>query len=432
MTKTWPAGLCLAAAGLMAGPPEAAAQDANSGVTLRGFVSQGYLKSSANRFLDTDTDEGTFAFTEAALNFSAQPLPKVRVAAQLFARDLGTQGNNRVALDWGLGEYRAWDALGVRIGRVKFPVGLYNTLADADVTRPEIFQPSGLYPPERRDLTNAIDGGGIFGTVQLGGAGYLEYEGFFGTLDLDESYLLTRSTDTLSAALVPALSALRFSNVSYVVADRAGKSKHGWGGYVEWHPPVSGLRLRGGLQGANIDLSAVTTYSAFAGPAPVSLTIRSALHSEVPHQVVLSAEYLRGGLRLTAEHSRLKVESTTTLTGTPFPAPPPVPRVTYPGSTYGQAAYRFNERFQASGYYSVSYADRNDKDGRSRVLQGQSADGAWVKDLAFTLRVDVNAHWLVKAEVHRFDGTYNLAAVENPQPLDKDWTLFAVKTTLHF
>ena len=70
-------------------------------------------------------------------------------------------------------------------------MALYSTLADADVTRPEIFQPSGAYPPEQRDLTTAVDGGGIFGTMPIGGAGYLEYEALVGTLDLDESYILT-------------------------------------------------------------------------------------------------------------------------------------------------------------------------------------------------------------------------------------------------
>jgi hypothetical protein len=432
MTKRWPAGRSLVAAALLLGAPEAFAQEAGNTVTLRGFVSQGYLKSSANRFLAAETEEGTFAFTEAALNFSAQPLPKVRIAGQLFARDLGTQGNNRLILDWGLGEYRVRDEIGIRIGRIKLPLGLYNTLADADVTRPEIFQPSALYKPERRDLTNAVDGVGIFGTLQLGGAGYLEYEGLVGTLDLDETYLLTRSTNTLSTALLPALSALRFTGASYVVGERTGKAKHSWGGYVEWHPRVSGLRVRGGLLGANLDLGALTTYNAFSGPAPVSINIRSALHIEVPHQVVLSAEYSRGGLRLSAEHARLKVKSTTTLSGTPFPAPAPSTTTTHPNSSYGQAAYRFNDRLQVSGYYSVSYADGKDKGGLNLVRSGRPAHAGWVKDLAATLRVDVNTHFLVKAEVHRLNGTENLSAAENPKPLDEDWTLFAIKTTLHF
>ena len=152
----------------------------------------------------------------------------------------------------------------------------------------------------------------------------------------------------------------------------------------------------------------------------------------MPHQFVFSGEYSRGGLRLTAEHSRLKTEGSTTLSARPSRRLPRSRHHAYPSSTYGQVAYRFNEHFQASGYYSVSYADRNDKDGQGLVRAGQAASGAWVKDLAFTLRADVNAHWLIKAEVHRFDGTYNLSAVENPKPLEKDWTLFALKTTFHF
>jgi hypothetical protein len=392
----------------------------------------GLLKSSANRWLDADTDEGTFAFTEAALNFTAQPIPKVRVAAQLFARDFGSQGNNRVTLDWGIGEYRAFDQLGFRIGRVKFPVGLYNTLQDADVARPEIFQPSGSTRRSGATSPTRSTAAASSAPSSSVAAGYLEYEGLYGTLDLDDSYLLVRATNQLSAALVPPLTALRFSNLSYVVAEREGRSKYGWGSYVEWHPPVSGLRLRGGMQGASVDFAAVTAYSAFVGAAPVSLSIRSAAHYAVPHQFVYSAEYARGGLRLTAEHSRLKTEGKTTLSGTPFPAPPPAVTVAYPMSTYGQAAYRINEHFQASAYYSASYADRNDKDGKNLVARGQAASGAYVKDLAFTLRVDVNPHWLIKAEFHDFNGTYNLSAVENPKPLEKDWTLFAVKTTFHF
>jgi hypothetical protein len=152
----------------------------------------------------------------------------------------------------------------------------------------------------------------------------------------------------------------------------------------------------------------------------------------VPNQFVLSGEYSRGGLRLSVEHAQLHTEGSTTLSGTPFPAPPATETKAAPVSTYGQAAYRVNEHFQASGYYSVSYADRDDKEGSSLVQRGQPAHAGWVKDLAFTGRVDVNAHWLFKAEVHRFDGTYNLSAAENPAGLEKDWTLFVVKTTLHF
>ena len=96
--------------------------------------------------------------------------------------------------------------------------------------------------------------------------------------------------------------------------------------------------------------------------------------------------------------------------------PQPSP-IAYPVSTYGQAAYRFNEHVPGQRVLLGQLrGPRTTRTGSSSSARGQPASGAWVKDLAFTLRVDVNAHWLVKAEFHRFDGTYNLSPVENPKP----------------
>jgi hypothetical protein len=432
MTKMWPVSLSLALTALIVFASPLRAEDVG-GVIVRGFVSQGFLKSSANKFLTTDSDEGTFAFTEAALNFTAQPVSKVRVAAQLFARDLGRQGNNRVVLDWGIGEYRAWDPLGFRAGRIKFPVGLYNTLQDADVARPEIFQPSGVYPPERRDISSSIDGGGIFGTIRLGGAGYLEYEGEYGTLDLEDTYALGRATNQIAAAVVPALASMHFTGITYDVFNIKGHSKQAYTTYVEWHPPLAGLRLRTGLQRADMDFGATTTYTAFSpapqGPTPVALSIRSDANLDI-RQLVLSAEYARGGLRLTAEHFRGRTETVNALSNTPFPAPPAVPQVVYPSSTYGQLAYRISEHAQVSGYYSLSYANRKDKVGLALVQRGRPASGAYTKD-PFTLRVDVNAHVLLRANT-----IASTAPPTSPRSttrmLEPKWNLFAVKATFHF
>lgn len=87
---------------------------------------------------------------------------------------------------------------------------------------------------------------------------------------------------------------------------------------------------------------------------------------------------------------------------------------------------------QLSGYYSVFYPDGNDKDGKRFTAQGLPAHAAWSKDLSFMGRVDINRHWLIKAEVHFFDGTGNLSPVENPVAPTQDWTLFVLKTTFHF
>jgi len=417
------------AALVLAGLP-AAAQEIG-GVAIRGFVSQGFLKSSANRYVSTRTDVGTFAFTEAAVNFNAEPLPRLRVGAQVLARDLGSQGNNRLVLDWGLGEYQVNDWLGVRAGRVKFPVGLYNTLADADMGRPELLQPSGIYPLERRDITNGLDGGGVYGTVSLGKAGYLEYEALVGTLDLDDNYVTTRFLSEASASLVRPLTAAGFKNLDYTVSEVKGEADWVFTSILEWRPPVAGLRLRGTWQQAALEASGFTSFSGFLGPAPVALGVRTTVEQDRTTYIV-SGEYQRGGLRLSLEHQRQpRLDSTIHLQGLPFPAPDRVLSAE-PESTYGQVAYRFNDHFQASTYYSVSYTDGNDKDGDRFVVQGTPAYQAWVKDFAVTARVDLTRHWLFKAEFHSFDGVANLSQTENPKPLEQNWTLWAFKTTFYF
>jgi len=148
---------------------------------------------------------------------------------------------------------------------------------------------------------------------------------------------------------------------------------------------------------------------------------------------VLSTEYMRGGLRVTVEHLRQpKNETFVDLRGLPFPAPATPPTVGEQESTYGQVAYRIDDHVQLSGYYAVSYPDRNDKSGQRFVALGQPAHRAWVKDLAVTGRADINRHWLFKVEYHHFDGTANVSVTENPNPLTQNWNLFAVKTTFHF
>jgi len=55
MTKMWPVGLSLALTALIAGASPLRAEDVG-GLVLRGFVSQGFLKSSSNKLLTTDSD----------------------------------------------------------------------------------------------------------------------------------------------------------------------------------------------------------------------------------------------------------------------------------------------------------------------------------------------------------------------------------------
>ncbi len=402
-------------------------------VTIHGFVSQGYLQTSANRLFSTRSDDGTFAFTEEALNFTAQPVPRLRVAAQLFARDLGQQGNHRVIVDWALGDYRFRDWLGVKAGKVKLPIGLYNTLMDADVARPEVMQPPGVYPLSNRDIISAVSGASLYGLLPLGGAGDLEYEVWGGTIDLNDSYIIDRFSRDGAVASLPTLSRmLRLTNANYQVSDVHAEMKHHVGGALEWRPLLPGLRFRVSGFTADTSVDAVTTYTGFAGPSPISLAARSTTRLDQRYLLFLSAEYRRGGLRLAAEHFRAHTTNTTAVTGIPGPSSPPTVRDEHPFACYGQVAYRFDARWQVSGYYSIAYGDGEDKEGLRFSSRDQPTHRAWHKDGALTVRADVNPHWLVKVEVHSIDGTGSLSPAENPTGAKQRWTLVTAKTTIHF
>lgn len=401
-------------------------------VAVHGFLSQGYLRSSENNYAGAPTEQGTFAFSEAGLNFTSQPLPGLRVAAQVFARDLGSQGNHRVTLDWALGDYSYRDWLGIRVGRIKLPFGLYNTLRDVDLARAEILQPASIYPLSQRDLVAAFNGASVYGRLRLGDGGGLEYEAFGGTQDLDDVYAVRRFVADGSQAALPALAAIGMTNTTYTVNQVQANMEHLYGLRLLWSTPVAGLRAGVSFESTRSHITSDVTYSGSLPPAPVPVSIptRAETQFENPSMCIASLEYQRGGLKLATEYYREQVDRQTAATGMPGPPVSSGERL-HGEAWYVQGSYRLNTRFQGQAYYSVYWPDRNDKDGARYARQKQEYR-AWTKDLAFSGRADVNAHWLLKLEYHVIDGAAGLSTAENPGGLTRKWNLFVANTTLHF
>ena len=67
-------------------------------IDVHGFISQGYLQSTANNYL-AKSEKGSFEYNEAGINFSTNVSDKLRLGLQLMARDMGDSGNNEVQLD---------------------------------------------------------------------------------------------------------------------------------------------------------------------------------------------------------------------------------------------------------------------------------------------------------------------------------------------
>lgn len=376
---------------------------------IHGFASTGYLKSTENNFLVL-SKEGSFEFNEAGLNVTTSLTDTIRVGMQLFARDQGDIGNNAVKLDWAFLDYQWKEALGVRLGKIKMPIGLYNETRDYDMLRTSILLPMSVYNENMRESAVSYRGGGPYGTLSLGPGGRLGYDAFGGTLEIPTDGGLAKIIEGSGDSRMTLTSA----EIDYVV-----------GGRIRWHTPLPGLML--GATWYQLDL----TYNTQLASLPVDLEIES------PEMRLgfLSARYSLGDLTATAEYCRLKADLTTTMDMSSLdqPNPEPVEATQDAEGYYGLLAYRLTDWFEAGVYYSVYYPDRDDREGDNQVAAGKPDFIAWQKDLAFSARFDLTDFWLVKLEVHVMDGVAQCMAVDNPDGFDEqNWTLFAVKTTFNF
>jgi hypothetical protein len=374
-----PAVISVILLGIAGGP--ARAEDAADGLQVHAFVSQGALITTDNNYL-AKTERGSLEFTEAGINFTKPLDDRLTTGIQLFARDLGPDGNYDAQLDWLYLDYRWRDWLGLRAGRVKVPFGLYNDTSDVDAAQPVVLLPQSVYPAANRQFLLAQTGVELYGYLPIHAAGSLSYHAFGGTL-----HLSIPSTAEIT---------VRELDVPYVA-----------GAQVLWETPVDGLRLGVSGLAAALDASyqVVTTPPLPAGTVEVRAK-----------EWLASAEYADRGFVLAAELGR-------TITKSSFAG---MTSTTTSQQLYGLASYHWTPTWQTTAYYSLLYRD----------VDHHSAQADHQHDAALSLRIDLSPHWLFKLEGHLMRGTAALTSQLNDgralSELTNQWWLFAAKTTVYF
>lgn len=382
-------------AAVLAAPLRASAQSA-ADVEIHGFVSQGFIKSTENDYLGP-SERGSFEFTEAAINFTHSPLDDLRIGVQLFARDIGPFGNYTPRFDWYYLDYRFFDWLSLRAGRIKLPFGLYNEVNDVDAARVPILLPQSLYQVDRREYLLALTGAELGGEVDLGRAGRLAYQLYGGTIFLDPAEVGVEEGS---------------SDVPYVV-----------GGRLMWATPVEGLTIGGSLQALRVDLrdAALTEgqIDLYAERMWLPPDFDGTISAHLPLVLgVASLQYELGDALLAAEYTQQtgRLESDLLI---------PSVRVTDHGF-YVLGSYRVRPWLTPGAYYSLSLPDPFERIGPEKYQH----------DVAVTLRFDINAHWLFKLEGHYMRGTHALSSQENGgvplSVLPDSWGVFLLKTTAYF
>ncbi|HNY65278.1 MAG TPA: hypothetical protein PKM41_07540 [Deltaproteobacteria bacterium] len=432
------------------------------GIDIRGFVSQGYLKSSDNNFF-ADTEDGTTQFDEAAINFSANVSDRLRIGLQLLARDLGSVGNNEVVLDWAVADYRWRDELGIMAGNMKLVMGLYNETRDLDMLRTFIFLPQSVYNEGWRDSSSSIQGAGLYGDIPLSSLGTLSYDAQYGAVNMSDD----KGADRLLEDQWPLAGIGLTVDVNDIDVDQT------YAGSLKWITSLEGLVL--GVSGWGYSFSADgttildTTALDTTNPAVsaifgvldqfgTQLTVPESRFDLDVYSFTGSVEYTWRNLVFAAEYmqTRYDIEMSNELfaqgavfrdaivaAGADVDASGriKVPKFTSEGY-YASLTYRFTPWFELGTYYSVYYPDKDDKNGDKRVnVRGIDTEKyrAWLKDTCVTARFDITPNWILKLEGHKMDGAAILLGADNPPPSDpaqpryeEDWYLYAAKVTYSF
>jgi hypothetical protein len=325
-------------------------------IQIHGYAIQGFLYTTQNNIFYANSTDGSPEWTEAVLNLTAQPAPKLRVGVQARYSLLGNTGN-AIVLDWAAADYKVNDRFGVRFGKVKTPWGLFNETQDIDPSYMWALLPQSIYDITTRNADLAHFGGVAYGTVKLSPAiGKVEYRGWGG-----EAVIPTNDgqfADLIAAGNGP------LNPMTYVI----------YGGALHWITPITGLMIGASDSKAN--------------KASVALT-GSASESFAPwNNLSYFGKYEKNKLRVAAEWNRQVSPGTLVLNGQSSSVS------SDPRAWYAMATYKVTDKLTAGTY-------------DSQVIDHQVSFGPdrYSKDWTISGRYDLSQYIYLKAEQHFIQGT---------------------------
>ncbi len=380
----------------------------NETIQFHAFASQGFLDSGQNNFLTLSTQGGSFGLTDFGFNASSQLNDKLRVGAQLYDYNAGKLGDWRPELDWAMVDYHWRDWLGVRAGKVKTTLGLFNDTQDMEFLSTWALMPQSTYPLDLRGQFIAHVGGDLYGHIDLKKAGGLDYTGYAGEIFDDQHGGYVRGIEELNQ-FSPGLTSASINTFTIGVE----------GGDIRWTTPVKGLMTGASLMFQDWTLDQKEYY----GPAAVSFNIRL----PIDYIQAYYAQYSFRNLQLNAEYRR-HLDLPNGYQDGVLVVNPLLGKEIDGRDAFVSGSYRINKRFEVGTYHSRDYYD----------WQQPHGDPAnHIFDQVFTLRTDLTTLIDLKIEQHimrgygsqvSFHGFYPL---ENMTGLKPDTNMFVVRMGFH-
>lgn len=375
--------LLLAASG--AAPPALAVE-----YQLHGFAAQGFTLSEGNDLYGSSRD-GSFDLYELGLNGTVAFSPALIASAQVLMRDAGHTDDEGLRLDYALVDYQFLSGVdgsaGLRLGRVKNPIGLYNETRDMVFTRPGILLPQSVYLDGVgiRGLLFSSDGGQVYGSTALGDH---ELSAVFGFAPEREARSEERRV--LSGG-TPLSGELRVGDLYF------GRLQDEWG---SWHFALSYVQGGAKLDQSGIELAAVDAEIWVA-----SLRYVDARYSVTGEYALLKTSGQSGGMPI--ENSS--------------------------DGAYLQFDYRLKPRWTAYTRLDATFSDRYDRNGRQYAAQtGQDRGRRYAYDGMLGLQWLPDEHWGVWAEAHLIDGAATVSGLDNNGTRDSHWNALLLMVGYHF
>ncbi len=373
-----------------------------------------------------ETSKGSFAFTDAGINVSTRITDRLRVGAQLYVRNIGHLGDWHPTLDWAFADYQFKDWFGIRAGKVKTALGLYNDTQDMDFLHTFALLPQSVYPTDLRDATIAHAGGDIYGNIAMKKAGTVAYTVYAG-----------HRQDTMYGGYI------------YLLRDRGiNMTDYGglqYGADLRWNTPLPGVMIGASHMREEIDGSGTATCNpgvpfdcqdwlaranpSLVGVSGVPMTGKYWENSNKDQTNLGYAEVTVGNLKLDGEYRRywrdqnawdgmLQVKADTR-------------------GWYLSGSYRLSKRFELGSYYS-RFTCMWQRGANAPLSNDIDLPDHHVFDKVITGRVDLTPFWNVKVEGHFMDGyggnqsPSGFYTPVNPQGLKPKTNLLLVRTGWYF
>jgi hypothetical protein len=379
---------------------------------VHGYAAQGFVWTSDDNHVFGDSSDGTdgsLKYHEAGVNGTVALLPSLIVSAQLATRSAGVTDTDSARLDYALADYRflaGTDAnAGIRVGKVKNPLGLYNDTRDVIFTRPGILMPSVYGDQEnQRDLTFAAQGLQFYGELVRGAH----------QLSLTATASNDRSLSNAEKRLLISLNYIDGSPIPFNL-----DVVHSWNWQIADSIDEGRWRLAYSHFYGRFRLDATWPVP----PLPINGRFDASLD-------VLSVQYNAERFSLTAEYAINPNKDFLTL-GTLKVLDSYIAADT----AYLQADVRLTPHWTLMTRLDGFFRDRNDRNGAAYAAASPGADRAsrFARDAVVGLNWRSTEHWGVWGELHWVHGTATLQPLENVGVTEADhWTLLMLMAAYRF